>query len=184
MKDDNYWKKAYQNTWDQSSSREVWLKKYIEQETGLKLEPCGLGAESTEFITGSANQNEFEKGAADYHVVNTNIYIEVTGSFSKKTKAGDPIWFRPDKLQNAHKHLEDHDTFLANNFKYANEWYVIHYTKECEQYFVNENKNGTDCLIINPIIRGNKEKYIEIKSNNPYVKGLDSLIEYLKNINK
>lgn len=178
----DYWKKSYEPMWDESSKREEEFKAIIESQTGLKLEPAGLGAESTEYIKGSASDNGYEKGSADYHVVGTNIYIEVTGSFSKYTKDGDPIWFRPDKIENAKMHLGDHDTFLANNFKYANMWYIIHYTNEFDEYSREANIKGTDCQLISKNIRDKEEHFIEIKSSNPYIMNLNDLIEYLKQV--
>lgn len=77
--DENYWKDRYQSTWDRSTQREAVLAEYLERKTGRQVEPCGLGAESTAYIAGSASKNGFEKGDADLHVVGTNVYIEVTG---------------------------------------------------------------------------------------------------------
>ena len=42
--DENYWKDAYQDTWDESSKREKRLKVYLERLTGMKCEESGLGA--------------------------------------------------------------------------------------------------------------------------------------------
>lgn len=181
MCDEDYWKNNYVEKWDEASEREKIFRKIIEENTKLKLEPVGLGAESNEFIHGSAEKNQNEKGAADYHAIGTNIYFEVTGPLSPTVPAGSPLWFRPDKIANAEKHLDDHDTFLINNFKMANRWYVIHFTKEFDEYLKKSSSDGTDCKLISKRIRGNLEKYIEIKSNNPYVTDLNSLIDYLNN---
>lgn len=63
--DENYWKDRYQSTWDRSTQREAVLAEYLERKTGRQVEPCGLGAESTAYIAGSASKNGFEKGDAD-----------------------------------------------------------------------------------------------------------------------
>ena len=114
--DENYWKDRYQSTGDRSTQREAVLAEYLERKTGRQVEPCGLGAESTAYIAGSVSKNGFEKGDADLHVVGTNVYIEVTGPLEGNVGPQQPLWFRPDKLENAVNNLANgHDTFLAHN---------------------------------------------------------------------
>lgn len=184
MGDKDYWKNDYFEEWDESSERERKFRSIIEKETGLELEPVGLGAESNEFISGSAEDNGYEKGGADYRVKGTNVYIEITGPL-RPVPEGQPLWFRPDKFQNAIKHIDDHDTFMVNHFKNIDIWYVIHFDKNFMNYAITSNKNKTDCKIITPFVKtsGKIEKYVEVQSNGDYIiKGLDYLIDYLKEI--
>lgn len=182
MKDKDFWKRQYADKWDFSSVRESNFKEYIEKQTGFELRYFGEGAGSTEFLHGSAEDNGSEKGAPDLWVVGTDIYIEVTGSFSPNTKAGDDIWFRPDKLNYAYNHLYDSNEFLANNFAKAGEWYVIHYDDELQSDVDSKRPANEDYQKITAKIRGVKETYISIHSNNPNVKTLDDLIAYLRSV--
>ena len=104
--DENYWKDAYQDTWDESSKREKRLKVYLERLTGMKCEESGLGAGSSQYISGSAARNGYQKGDADFLIQGTSIYIEVTGPLVKTVQPTAPLWFRPDKLNNAIKNRE------------------------------------------------------------------------------
>ena len=58
---ETYWKDAYRNTWDQSSARENRLKAYLEKLTGKTLSDNGLGAGSSDYISGSARRNGYQK---------------------------------------------------------------------------------------------------------------------------
>ena len=178
--DYDYWKKKYENYWSLSSDREKRIKLYIEQETGMELEATGLGAESTAFISGNAQVNNNEKGAPDFHVKGTNIYIEVTGSFSKKTKADDNIWIRPDKLNYASRSINEKDEFFVVEFLGANIIHVIHFDENTKQYALNSRRNGTDYNRIQVPIRGGMEQFVSIKSNTEYVRDLSYLIDYIK----
>lgn len=182
MTDKDYWKKKYSSLWDKSSKREEVLKIFLENETGLEIEYYGEGAGSSKYIHGSAKDNGFKKGAPDLHIIGTDIYIEVTGSFSGKTKAGDDLWFRPDKLNYAHMHLYDQNEFLANNFVNAQEWYVIHYDEDLVRDIFEKKSNNKDYISKEVEIRGSNEKYIAIKSNNPNVKTLSDLVTYLRSV--
>lgn len=120
-RNENYWKDRYQGTWDRSAQREAKLAEYLEQKTGLQIESSGLGAQSTEYIPGSAAKNGFEKGDADLHVVGTNVYIEVTGPLEKNVGPERPLWFRPDKIKNAINGLaRGHVTFLPTTARRQN----------------------------------------------------------------
>ena len=181
-RDSNYWKNKYSFLWKDSANRENMFKEIIEKETGLALEPYGIGAGTDKFITGSAKQNNSEKGAPDFHVVGTMIYLEVTGSFSSKTQKGDPLWFRRDKLNFAYANRFTHNEFLINHFASINEWFVIHLDDETFSYAISSKKNGNDFQYIKPKIRNAEEEYIEVKSDSSYVGDLSDLIEYLKSV--
>ena len=98
----NFWKDAYKGTWKASAKRESYFKKMFEESSGCVLIGSGLGTESTEYISGSASSNGYEKGAPDFNVAGSNIFIEVTGPLSPKVKLSDPLWFRPDKIEHAY----------------------------------------------------------------------------------
>lgn len=179
MTDKNYWKNAYKDLWDASSKKEATFKKFIEAETGLILMPYGLGAESNEYIAGSAKENDNELGTPDYAVENTNIFIEITGPLSEKVKPQCGLWVRPDKLKYARKHCDENDEFFALFFPSTQEWLAIHADKV---FFddMDHKRNINDYFDKNPIIRGKRESYVEISYHNPFVKDLDYLVDYLR----
>lgn len=169
--DENYWKNAYQDTWGASSARETRLSEFLTQKTGRKLCPVGLGAESNEYISGSARRNGYEKGGADFHVEGTNIYVEVTGPLVKSVKSDAPLWFRPDKLNNALSH-SDHDVFLVHHCMSADLWRSVHVDDEFKQRYING-----EFPHIRRVIRGNREEYVEIEADDPCVKTLKPLLD-------
>ena len=132
--DENYWKDAYQDTWDESSKREKRLKVYLERLTGMKCEESGLGAGSSQYISGSAARNGYQKGDADFLIQGTSIYIEVTGPLVKTVQPTAPLWFRPDKLNNAIKN-RDHDVFLAHHCMSVDLWRVKQIYSEVKKMF-------------------------------------------------
>ena len=180
--DENFWKRRYSDLWNASSAKEEKLKDFIEKNTKAKLEPFGLGAKSTKFIAGNASKNNNEKGAPDFHVLKSNIYIEVTGPVSKPLKKTDKIWLRPDKLRYAYNQQFLKDEFFAVNYDLKDGWHIIHFTEELVKYIKESFKTNTDYLKISPVIRGVKENYIEIDSCTEFVHSLDYLVEYLKHI--
>lgn len=175
---ENYWKDAYQDTWGKSSKREKRLMTYIEKSVGIKCLESGLGAGTTAYISGSAAKNGYQKGDADFLVEGTNVYIEVTGPLVKTVHISDPLWFRPDKLNNAIKN-SNHDVFLAHHCMSADLWRVIHVDKEFKQRF-REHQFET----VTPIIRGRRERFVEIETTDRCIRPLDYLIEYLRGIKR
>ena len=173
--DENYWKDAYKNTWDESSKREKRLMAYLEKQAGVKCSESGLGAGSSEYISGSAARNGYQKGDADFWIEGTNIYIEVTGPLVKSVQPSAPLWFRPDKLNNAIKN-SNHDVFLAHHCMSADLWRVIHIDDDFKQRF-----GAYQFRVVTPWIRGRQERYVEIETNDRCIRDLDYLVEYLKN---
>lgn len=173
--DTNFWKDAYKDLWLSSSKKESEIADFITKNTGLVVIPVGLGAESSDFISGSASQNGYEKGDPDLKIENTNIYLEVTGPLSDKVKSSEPLWFRPDKIDNAKSKFGSHDTFLLHNCSGENLWRVIH----IDESFIAKYDAG-HFKTVSPYIRGNKEKYVEISADDECVKPLSVLMEYLK----
>lgn len=173
--DNNYWKNAYKDTWDAFAKREEFMIDWIRNNTGLEAVPIGLGAGSDEFIDGSAAENGLDKGDADLHIVNTNIYVEVTGPLSDKVSVYSPLWFRPDKFNNAVRNArKGHDTFFAHHCPSKDLWRVIHIDNELIQRLFNQEFN-----IVHPIIRGRQETYVEIPAKDRCVKTIDFLQQYL-----
>ena len=177
--DADYWKKNYSFLWEKSSEREESIKKIIEEKTGFILEPFGLGAQSSDFLSGNAKSYDKEKGSPDYHVKGTNVYIEVTGSYSNFTKAGDDIWIRPDKLAYASGHASEQEEFFVFVFSAAKVAYVIHFNQETIDYARQAFIDKSDYQLESHFIRGVEEHYCAIHSNTKYVKDLNFLIQYL-----
>lgn len=174
--DVNYWKDAYKDTWEESSQREKKFKDDLERRTGMKCAAYGLGAGSAEYISGSAAGNGYQKGDADFVVEGTNVYIEVTGPLTNTVKSSAPLWFRPDKLNNAIG-SSGHDVFLAHHCMSADLWRVIHIDREFKQRF----RDG-EFPVVTPRIRGRYEQYVQIDIKDKCVRNFDYLVEYLKGI--
>lgn len=172
---ENFWKDAYKDTWAQSSDRENWMIEFIKRETGKTAVDSGLGAGTDTYINGSAKTNGYEKVDADLHILGTNIYVEVTGPLKKSVPEAAPLWFRPDKLNNAIKNREIHDTFLAHHCPSTNRWRIIH----VDARFIDRCYNR-EFKVVNPIIRGNRERYVEILTTDRAIRGLDFLIDYIR----
>lgn len=173
--DNNYWKNAYQNTWDQSSERENFIVNWIKESTGLTAEVIGLGAGTSDYIDGSANENGYEKGDADLHIIDTNIYIEVTGPLTKSVPVYSALWFRPDKFENAIRNMTNgHDTFFAHHCPSGDLWRIIHIDDNLAQRY----QRG-EFRVVTPRIRGRLERYVEIPSNDICIKSLEYIRAYL-----
>lgn len=174
--DENYWKNAYQHTWEDSSARERRLMVYLEKNTGLKCSASGLGAGSSQYFSGSAEINGYQKGDADFVVDGTNIYIEVTGPLTKAVQPTQPLWFRPDKLNNAIRN-SSHDVFLAHHCMAVDLWRIIHVDEEFKKRYLE-----SQFQIVTPRIRGRLEKYIEVEADDRCIHELDYLVTYLRKI--
>ena len=92
--------------------------------------------------------------------------------------ASDPLWFRPDKLNNAIKN-SNHDVFLAHHCMSANLWRVIHVDQKFKQRF-----QAYQFKIVTPVIKGRQERYVEIEATDRCIESLDYLIEYLREIKR
>ncbi len=173
MGDANYWKNKYKEQWSKSNDKEDLLKDIISEETGVEVEFSGFGAGSTEYLRGSAADYDHTAGDADLHIKDSNIYVEVTGPMSDKVTTLAPLWFRPDKIENAiHGLYEGCDTYLAHYLPSRNLWRVIHITP----WFAERYKNGKYKLVM-PEIRGSKERFVEIQTNDPAVRDVSFLMK-------
>lgn len=173
--DNNYWKNAYKDLWGESSKREEYMAQWITENTGLNVEIVGLGAGTNDFISGSANENGYEKGDADLHIINTDVYVEVTGPLSSNVSIYSPLWFRPDKFNNAVRNSRiGHDTFFAHHCPSQNLWRIIHIDSELiDRLFKHEFK------VVHPFIRGKRETYVEVPANDECIQPLEYLKQYL-----
>ena len=173
--DNNFWKNAYKSTWGRSSEKEQYMIQWIKTNTGLTAVPTGLGAATDDFINGSAVENGFEKGDPDLHIQDTNVYIEVTGPLSDSVLVSAPLWFRPDKFNNAVINArKGHDTFFVHHCPSADLWRVIHIDDVMIQRMYNK-----EFQIVTPVIHGNIERYVEIPATDRCVKPLEFFKQYL-----
>lgn len=177
---ENYWKDAYKGKWGDSSAREQRLMAYIQKCTGKEVKPYGLGAGSTQYISGSAARNGYQKGDADLYIEDMDIFIEVTGPLSNKVDASQPLWFRPDKLNNAARNINrGHDTFLAHHCTAADLWRIIHVDDDFVKRF-----RAYEFPVVNPVINGRKERYVEIETEDICIRELEYLIDYIREQDK
>lgn len=179
--DKHYWKDAYKEFWEVSSKKEVFVKNLIEKETEFKVHEIGLGAGSYAFITGSAKDNNVEKGDADLYVEKVDAFVEVTGpNIPMPLEA--TLWFRPDKLNNTYKKLTGgkgrlHLLIHIQDVKGTSEKLIrgINLDKD----FFERAKAG-EFNTVYPRIRGREEKYTEIKASDKSILNFDEIIDLLK----
>lgn len=93
----------YEKYWPLSNKREKMIKKMLEDALGVKVEPYGLGAMSTERIKGSARDNGFETADPDLYVTEYDFFVEVTGPIPLYIHPKDGLFVNPDKVRNARK---------------------------------------------------------------------------------
>lgn len=174
------WKHQYADSWNYSNDREDRVaNKLVEDVEGVEVAPFGLGAMSTEFLSGSAESNGSETGSPDLHIVDTTIYIEVTGPQNQRVKPHVPLWLRPDKVRYAIRHAGDKKVFVVHELPFNNLLRVIPLGKKFRDTF---QSNGFG--IATPTIRGMKETYLEIPARSSHVLPWDALLLYIKrNIN-
>ncbi|MHA1381319.1 MAG: hypothetical protein ACTSRG_23370 [Candidatus Helarchaeota archaeon] len=175
MSDPDYWKKRYSPLWGKSSSREKTIKKIIEDETGATLVDSGLGAGSKNFFPGPAVEHGYHKGDADYDIPDKKIRIEVTGPLVKNITQDQPLWIRPDKIENARKHLPDEETWVVHHLMRDNTIRVVNLDDD----FFKRLDRG-DFELIHPYIRGTEETYYLILASDPCVREFDVLIDRIK----
>ena len=174
MTDENYWKDRYKEYWDVAKRKEENVKTLIESRCKCQCEYVGLGAGSTDYLSGSAKSQGFKKGGSDLHVKETNIFIEVTGPNTEKVGEEAALWVRPDKIQNA---IDDPngDHWVVHVLKKNGHMRTIHLDKDFQKAFL-----GHEFEIIRPTIRYSEEKYVEIPSNSRFVEEIDSLLSTVK----
>ena len=177
MSDPDFWKQQYQHAWAKASEREKTIKARILNESGKQVELVGLGAGSTDFLSGTAASQGYQKGDADLYVVGTNIFLEVTGPQSKVVRLEDPLWVRPDKVTSARTHLPSHETWVVHWLERDGSLRVIPLN---EAFFDLLDRNVFS--IVHPVIRGVRETYLAIPASHFCVKSWDALIARLKQL--
>lgn len=174
--DKNFWKDRYKDSWDKAAQKEKMVVELIESRSGKTVEIVGLGAGTSDYLSGSAADNNSVKGDADLFIKEANIFIEVTGP-NIKVNVSDALWIRPDKIQNALTKMEK---------GIGTAHYVIH---------VIESKIDGQTIIrvipitnrlnifpvINPRIRGTVETYREIPSN---YEGIITFDQFISNLSQ
>lgn len=178
--DENYWKRAYSQTWGFAAAREKALAEFIKDETGLDVVPCGMGTGTDTFIDGSAARNGFTKGDADLSIPPHNVFIEVTGPLLDRVPITSPLWIRPDKIENAISNIVNgHKTFIVHHCPSANLWRVI----AINDSFVDMYRFKNEFPLVFPTIRGNVEKYVKIDARHRCIRPIEYMINYLKTLN-
>jgi len=174
MTDEDYWKRQYQPLRPKAGEREKAVSQIIENLTGRKLKAVGLGAESEEFLPGSAASQGHERGGADYAVIGTNIYLEVTGP-NVTVRLSDPLWLRPDKIANARSHFPERDTWVVHCVQRVTIRVI-----QLDQKFFSAHEHGK-YVTVHPIIRGATETYVAIPADDESVQDFAALINHIKN---
>lgn len=175
MPDENYWKDAYSDKWGESHEREIAVAARIIEETGLQLEAFGLGAGSSDYLAGSADSQGFERGDPDFHIIGTDIYIEVTGPLSSRVRQGDPLWIRPDKVEAARRHLPERRTYVVHCLDQDGLMRVIPLG---EGFF--RKVDSLEYPIETRFIRGRRERYMVVPSKSGVVRSWTDFIEFLQ----
>ena len=173
----DYWKEAYKDFWKKSGNREEKIKSLIEDQAGVKVQLSGLGTGSTEYLSGSAESNGFQKGSPDLWVEGTNIYLEVTGPLTENVSSKESLWIRPDKIDNAKENYPQKRTLILHCLDKENLIRVIILDKK---FF--EEYNSGKYSIVTPFIRGKKEQYVSIPPSDPSIKSFPLLVHSLKNL--
>ena len=177
MTDDDYWKEQYKATWGQSAQREINIAKILEQQSGKKIKPVGLGAGSADYFSGSAASHGHVKGDADLQVVDTNIYLEVTGPLVMFVDEYQDLWVRPDKVANAKERGAEHEIWVVHHLPKKDLLRVIPLGTE----FWTALAAGS-FPIVSPTIRGVRERYHALPATHSCVKAFSVLVERLKSV--
>ena len=100
MVDWDHYKNAYIGVWGSGNRRERLVAQIIE-ELGFDVQLKGLGAGSTELISGRATEHGKKKADPDLLVTETGTHIEVTGTNVEWVRPDKTIRVRPDKFENS-----------------------------------------------------------------------------------
>ncbi len=181
--DKHYWKNAYKDFWEIAASKENKIKNIIENETGFEVLEIGLGAGSSQYVTGNAIDNKLTKGDADLYVPEKDCYVEVTGP-NIKMDFDRPLWVRPDKLKNAYSKLKNNLGKLhviIHILVQLNEETAIRVIVLDETFFEHllDRKSFSK---VHPFIRGREETYYELPPEHETIISLTDFISRLKNL--
>lgn len=177
MKDMDFYKRKYADSWDQSASKEKRVARMITDGTRKMVAAVGFGAGSTDFITGTAASNGFEKNYPDLAIDGTPVLVEVTGPLTNHVDPSDPLWIRPGKLD-----------FARGRLAVRTVWIVHHIVKGDLFRAIRLNRGFFEALdrgefrTINPIVRGSRTQFVEIESNHSVVVSFERMITWLNNM--
>ncbi len=173
--DKDYWKRKYKDSWEMTAAKEEMVKEHLEKHGGCRLIPHGLGSLSRDFLPGNAESQGYKKGDPDFLVEGTNILIEVTGP-NTDVPIDAALWVRPDKIKNAISD-ETRQHWIVHVMLREKLLRVIRIDHDFKfKYDRNEFK------VVNPIIRGVRETYVEIPASCPCVQPIDILVAEIKAI--
>lgn len=100
MTDWDHYKHAYSGEWSAGNRRERLVADVLER-VGRSVQVDGLGAGSTEFLSGRASAHGHGKADPDLFVVETDTYVEVTGTNVGWVRPDNAVRVRPDKFEAA-----------------------------------------------------------------------------------
>jgi hypothetical protein len=170
----NYWKDRYKDQWAASNKREKLVADMIKRDTGRDVEFVGFGAGSTEYLEGSAASHGHQKGDADLHILDTHIYVEVTGSH-KPIEAHRPLWVRPDKIQAAQDAREQGKQVV-----------LVHCAENLDLFRVipigSSRFDVKEFHLLTPRIRGSVERFYEIPANHKMIYSWGSFVKFVKSM--
>ncbi|TET41606.1 MAG: hypothetical protein E3J60_04190 [Dehalococcoidia bacterium] len=173
--DYDFWKKAYQTTWAKTGKRTRSVADLIEEHTHKKVDIVGFGADSSDFISGSAESHGYDKGEADLAIKETNIHVEVTGTDSPRIHPPDPLYIRPDKIENARAHLKGRDTWVVHSLDSSK---LLRAIKLDTDFFASYDSGKYPT--IQRRIRGNIETFVSIPANDKKVQNMQILIDEIE----
>lgn len=112
-----------------------------------------------------------DEGGSDLHVIDTNIFIEVTGPNIERVGEEAALWIRPDKIAHAITHPEN-DHWIVHVLK--KNFYIR--TVRITNDFKEDFKKGL-FEIVHPTIRGTEETYAAVPAGSKYVNKIEPLFE-------
>ena len=144
----NYWKYAYENLWEREGYRIERVMRMVAWADG-RVETLieGFGADQPEFIDMHSDTPGFPDLAIYLNCGGPLVArIEVSGTEQLR---GSGYWVRPDKIEYALNHPDDHV------------WIALHYQKPRERVVCIKPTEYKPDREVRPTIRGAIERYIE-----------------------
>ena len=146
-----FWKQQYgKAAWEKEGVRLNKVKALVDAiDPRAEALIVGFGAGSTEFIA----EHPEEAGRPDIEVTTTDgqnlvlLSVEVTGTEQMR---GTTYWVRPDKLAYVQAHPDQEV------------WLILHYAEPAEKFvFIRPSPAAADHIIVEKVIRGATEHYVE-----------------------
>lgn len=177
MTDSDFYKKMYADSWDQSAAKEKRVAQMITRGTKRMVAAVGFGAESTEFLSGTAESHGYEKNYPDLAIDGTLELIEVTGPLTDRVSEFDPLWIRPGKLDFAHSKLGIRSVWIIHHIIQGDLFRAIHLDRAFfERYYAGKFR------IVKPFVRGSRTEFVAIECDDKSVVSFERFISYLNNI--